>query len=39
LNGAFVLTDVYTKARKLLKEKGRDKNKKVSKYKGLREMG
>jgi len=39
LSGAFVLTDVYTKAGKLLKEKGRGKNKKVSKYNGLREMG
>ena len=39
LEWCFVLTDVYTKANKLLRGKGRPKNKKCSKYRGLREMG
>lgn len=39
LKKRLVLTDVYTKARNCLRGKGRAKNKKMSKYKGLVELG
>ena len=39
LKKRLVLTDVYTKGRNCLRGKGRAKNKKVSKYKGLVRLG
>lgn len=39
LKKRLVLTDVYTKGRNCLRGKGRTKNKKMSKYKGLVRSG